>query len=96
MLIIYGAFAHISTMITKKSRDNFFSNGKSIISSSIPPNWCHKMNCNAMTDVVDLLMCMFIMVLYVNVSFLIDMLIYQDRIHTLTTCNCKTDVILIC
>ena len=48
-----------------------------------------------MTDVVNLLICMFIMVLYVNVSFLIDMLFYQDRIRTLTTCNCKSDVVLI-
>ena len=35
-----------------------------------------------MTDVVNLLICMFITVLYVNESFFIDMLVYQDRIHT--------------
>ena len=41
-----------------------------------------------MTAVVNLLICMFIMVLHVNVSFFIDMLVYQDWIRTLTTCNC--------
>ena len=35
-----------------------------------------------MTDVVNLLMCMFIMVLYVNESFFIDMLVYQDWLRT--------------
>ena len=46
LLIPCAAFAHISTMITKKSRDEYFFKRKSIISSSIPLNWCHKMNCN--------------------------------------------------
>ena len=32
----------------------------------------------------------------VNVSFLIDMLVYQDWIRTLTTRNCKPGVVLIC
>ena len=34
-----------------------------------------------MTDVVNLLICLFIMVLYVNVSFFIDMLVYQGYVR---------------
>ena len=49
-----------------------------------------------MTDVVNLLMCMFIMLLHVNESFFIDMLVYQDWIRALTTCNCKSDIVVIC
>ena len=45
-----------------------------------------------MADVVNLSIDMFIMVLYVNESFLI-MLVYQDWIRTETTCNLKSDVV---
>ena len=70
-------------MITKKSRDNYIfqiENQSYIVTSfSIGVT---KWIAMTMTDVVKLLICMFIMGLYVNESFLVDMLVYQEWIRT--------------
>ena len=83
LLISCAAFAHISTMITKKSRDKqlFQIENQSYLVRSL---WIGvtKWIAMTMTEVANLLICMFIMVVYVNESFLIDMLVYQDWIRT--------------
>ena len=96
LFILCAAFAHISTMITKKSRDKYLFQIENQL-YLVRYLWIGvtKWIAMAITD-VNLSICMFIMVLYVNVSFLIDMLVYQDWLRTLTTCNCKSDVVLIC
>ena len=70
-------------MITKKSRDKqlfqIVNQSYLVRSFSIGVT---KWIAMTMTDVVNLSMCMFIMVLYVNESFLIDMLVYQDWTRT--------------
>ena len=63
--------------------DNFtFSNRKSIISSSIPLNWCHKMNCNDNDWCCKFINVYVYYVFICQCIILIDMLVYQDWIRT--------------